>query len=113
MTCLMLSRSAVPTAVLLVTPDGGQSFDFDASGSPAVSPRTLSTGTLDHGDGAALEPLSDGFGWSAFHSYAAAGTFKVILKVVDSADISATTEKMVIISGTGAATATLTGQPVR
>jgi PKD domain len=101
--------SVLPTAVLSFTSDGAL-FDFDASGSAAVVPKTLSTGTLDYGDGTPPEALPGDFGWNPLHSYAAAGTFTVTLTVVDSAGASATTVTTVTVSpGTGAPTATLTG----
>ena len=67
----------------------------------------MSTGTLDYGDSTALIALSDVSGWSATHSYAAAGSYEVTLTVVDSAGVSATTVQTVTVSP--APTVTLTG----
>src|SRR6185503_18382014 len=105
--------TVAPTAVLLVTSDG-EFFDFDASGSIAAGVKTLSTGTLDYGDGSALEMLSDEFGWFGSHMYDTAGLKTVTLTVTDSAGVSATTVKTVtvaVIPGAPTAEITIAGNP--
>ena len=55
--------AACRTAVLTGHPPMVEFFDFDASGSTAAIGKTLSTGTLDYGDGTPRSSLSDEFGW--------------------------------------------------
>jgi PKD repeat protein len=110
-----LPASVLPTAVLSST-SVGLVVDFVASGSTAVAPKTLSMGTLDYGDGTAVEAFSAASGWTATHSYAAAGSYQVTLTVVDSAGESSTTVKTVTVSPvTAAPTVAITGPtaPVR
>ena len=82
-----------PTAVFTAAPTD-LSVVFDASGSSAASPATLSSYSWDMGDG--TPALT---GPNVNHSYALAGTYTVKLTVVDSNGLSATSEQQVSVLG--------------
>jgi PKD repeat protein len=88
-----------PTAaVLSISPHNGAattkltvdgSFEFDASLSYPSPGQTLSTATLDYGDGTAAEALTgDSWSWVGSHAYHATGPKVVTLTVTDSAGVT-------------------------
>jgi hypothetical protein len=107
-----------PTAELSISRGGvaaikltkGVSFDFDASSSSAVTGKTLSTATLNYGDGTTVEPFTgDPSSWSLSHSYVTTGPKIVTLKVTDSAGVIATKAVTVNVLDVPTATITATG----
>ncbi|WP_052460932.1 PKD domain-containing protein [Microbacterium gorillae] len=80
----------LPTAAFTPTATD-LSVAFDASGSSAPSPRTISSYTWDFGDS------STGTGASPSHTYAAAGTYTVTLTVTDSTGLSASASQTLTV----------------
>jgi len=109
-----VSQALAPTAALVVTPLGDESFEFDASTSVvATGTLSTSTGTLDYGDGTPLENLSggvDGLGWSGIHTYDAPGEYVATLTVTDSAGNSDSAVQTVSVAGVVAGI-TIAGNP--
>jgi PKD repeat protein len=76
------------------------SFDFDASLSYASPGQTLSTATLDYGDGTAAESFTgDSWSWIGTHAYSTTGPKTVTLAVTDSAGITASSVVAVTVFG--------------
>lgn len=90
-----------PAAALTVTPASGTpplSVTADASGSTDTDNTPISTYTFDFGDGTvAVGPQSSP---SATHSYSGVGTFTVTVTVTDTAGLSSTATKSVVVSST-------------
>jgi PKD repeat protein len=90
--------SGVPTAVLAVSPSSGNvplAVTFDASGSSAVSPKTIASYSITYGDG------GSGTGVTQNHTYSAVGNYIAVLTVTDSGGCTAIDSKSVTVSTGG------------
>ncbi|MEP7192145.1 MAG: PKD domain-containing protein [Actinomycetota bacterium] len=90
----------------------GVRFDFDARLSAASPGKTLSSATLDYGDGTVETFTTDPAFWASNHAYTTTGPRTVTLTVTDSAGISVSDVVTVTVFGapTSAVTATSAAQ---
>jgi hypothetical protein len=91
----------------------GSAFDFDASLSYAgPAGVTLASVVLDCGDGTPVQAFTgDQAQWRETHSYVAAGTYPVTLRVTDSAHVTVSTVVSVTVSAAPTAAITIEGNP--
>jgi PKD repeat protein len=87
----------------------GVRFDFDARLSFANAGKTLSTATLDYGDGIVETFANDPVFWSSNHAYTTTGPQTVTLTVTDSGGVTVSSVVTITVFGAPTAAITATG----